>query len=66
MLNIVCGSAKIGSFAFAKGWFVCWAKANVPIVGWQLIVFKMCGGKKLKHEALVCRVGKKVCPLVGI
>ena len=25
---------KNGSFGFAKGWFVSWAKPNVPFVGW--------------------------------
>jgi hypothetical protein len=24
--------AKNGSFGFAKGWLVCWAKPNVPFV----------------------------------
>ena len=49
------------------------AKPNVPLVRLAKIVFKKCGSaKKLKHEALVCRVGKKsavkfICsPVVSI
>ena len=51
---------KSGSFGFAKRWFVCRAKPNVPLVRLAKIVFKKCGSaKKIKHEALGCRVGKK-------
>jgi hypothetical protein len=35
------------------------AKANVPNVGWQNFKFFCAVGKKLKHEAVGCRVGKK-------
>jgi hypothetical protein len=31
---------KSGSFGFAKGWFVCRAKPNVPLVRLAKIVFK--------------------------
>ncbi len=52
--------AKNGSFGFAKGRLVCRAKANVPFVRLAKIVLKKCGlAKKIKHEALGCRVGKK-------
>jgi len=53
--------------------FVCRAKPNVPLVGLAKIVFKKFGSaKKIKHEALGCRVGKKsavklICrPVVSI
>jgi hypothetical protein len=61
---------KSGSFGFAKRWLVCLAKPNVPLVRLVKIVFKKCGSaKKIKHEALGCRVGKKsafkfICRLV--
>jgi hypothetical protein len=52
--------AKNGSFGFAKGRLVCRAKPNVPFVQLAKIVFKKCGlAKKIKHEVLGCRVGKK-------
>jgi len=36
------------------------AKPNVPLVRLAKIVFKKCrSAKKIKHEALGCRVGKK-------
>ena len=35
------------------------AKPNVPIVGWQNFNFICAVGKKIKHEAVGCRVGKK-------
>ena len=39
---------------------MCRAKPNVPFVRLAKIVFKKCAvGKKIKHEALGCRVGKK-------
>jgi len=52
---------KNGSFGFAEGSALCvWAKPNVPLVRLAKIVFKKCGSaKKIKHEALGCRVGKK-------
>jgi len=51
---------KNGSFGFAKGRLVCRAKPNVPFVRLVKIVFKKCAvEKKIKHEALGCRVGKK-------
>jgi hypothetical protein len=52
--------AKNGSFGIAKGRLVCRAKPNVPFVRLAKIVLKKCGlAKKIKHEALGCRVGKK-------
>ena len=76
MVNIVIiigALAKNGSFGFAKGRLVCRAKPNVPFVRLAKIVFKKCGSaKKIKHEALGCRVGKKsavnfICrPVVSI
>jgi hypothetical protein len=53
--------AKSGSFGFAEALALCvWAKPNVPLVRLVKIVFKKCGSaKKIKHEALGCRVGKK-------
>ena len=69
----MCGSAKSGSLGFAKGWLVCRAKPNVPFVRLAKIGFKKCGlAKKIKHEALGCRGGKKsafkfiCCPVVKI
>ena len=57
----MCGLAKSGSFGFAEGSALCvGAKPNVPLVRLAKIVFKKCGSaKKIKHEALGCRVGKK-------
>ena len=74
MLNVIVGAlAKNGSFGFAKGRLVCRAKPNVPFVRLAKIVFKKVRwGKKIKHEALGCRVGKKsavkfICrPVVSI
>jgi len=65
---------KSGSFGFAEGSALCvGAKPNVPLVRLAKIVFKKCGSaKKIKHEALGCRVGKKsvvkfiCCPVVSI
>jgi hypothetical protein len=65
---------KSGSFGFAEGSALCvGAKPNVPLVRLAKIVFKKCGAaKKIKHEALGCRVGKKsavkfICrPVVSI
>ena len=52
---------KSGSFGFAEGSALCvGAKPNVPLVRLAKIVFKKCGSaKKIKHEELGCRVGKK-------
>jgi hypothetical protein len=52
---------KSGSFGFAEGSALCvGAKPNVPLVRLAKIVFKKCrSAKKIKHEALGCRVGKK-------
>ena len=47
-------------------------KPNVPLVRLAKIVLKKCGSaKKIKHEALGCRVGKKsavkfICRLVAL
>ena len=70
----ICNAlAKNGSFGFAKGRLVCRAKSNVPFVRLAKIVLKKCGSaKKIKHEALGCRAGKKsavefiCCPDVSI
>jgi len=35
LLFLIVGRLRIGSFGFAKGRFVTWAKQNVPIVRWQ-------------------------------
>jgi hypothetical protein len=60
-LFIIGALAKNGSFGFAKVRLVCRAKPNMPFVRLAKIVFKKCGSaKKIKHEALGCRVGKKV------
>jgi hypothetical protein len=46
-------------FCEALAWCVG-AKPNVPFVRLVKIVFKKCGSaKKIKYEALGCRVGKK-------
>jgi hypothetical protein len=50
---------KSGSFGFAKGWLVCWAKPNVPLAGWLKLLLKKCGGKKNKKH----RVGLLAVPL---
>jgi hypothetical protein len=65
---------KSGSFGFGEGSALCvGAKPNVPLVRLAKIVLKKCGlAKKIKHEALGCRVGKKsavkfiCCPVVSI
>ena len=56
---------KSGSFGFAEGSALCvGAKPNVPLVRLAKIVFKKCGSaKKIKHEALGCRVGLLAVPL---
>jgi hypothetical protein len=66
--------AKKWLFWFCEAWAWCaGAKPNVPLVRLAKIVFKKCGSaKKIKHEALGCRVGKKsavkfICrPVVSI
>jgi hypothetical protein len=66
--------AKNGSFGFAEGSALCaGAKPNVPFVRLAKIVLKKSGSaKKIKHEALGCRIGKKsvvkfICrPVVSI
>ena len=66
--------AKKWLFWFCEALALCvGAKANVPLVRLAKIVFKKCAvGKKIKHEALGCRVGKKsavkfiCCPFVSI
>ena len=65
---------KSGSFGFAEGLALCGgAKPNVPLVRLVKIIFKKVRvGKKIKHEAMGCRVGKKsavkfICrPVVSI
>jgi hypothetical protein len=53
-------SKKNSSFGFAKGRLVSRSKLNVPFVRLAKIVFKKYAvGKKVKYEALGCRVGKK-------
>jgi hypothetical protein len=74
VIIILCALAKSGSFGFAEASALCvGAKPNVPLVRLAKIVFKSCGSaKKIKHEALGCRVGKKsavkfICrPVVSI
>jgi len=42
---------KSGSFGFAEGSALCvGAKPNVPLAGWQKIVFKKCGWEKNKKQ----------------
>jgi hypothetical protein len=56
---------KFSSFGFAKGRLVCRVKPHVPFVRLAKIVFKKCwSAKKIKHEALGCRVGKS--PLLSL
>ena len=53
LLFLIVGRQRIGSFGFAKGRFVCWAKPNVPIVRWQKNK-KMRVGKKLNLSGSDC------------
>jgi len=56
--------AKSGSLGFAEGSALCaGAKPNVPLVRLAKIVFKKCGGKKIKKTLgwLECRLTR--CPL---
>ena len=55
---------KSGSFGFAEGWLVGWAKPNVPLAGWLKIVFKKCGWEKNKKHIVgnECRLTR--CPFV--
>jgi len=57
---------KSGSFGFAEGSALCvGAKPNVLLVRLAKIVLKKCGSaKKIKHEAMGCRVGKS--PLLSL
>ena len=61
LLLCISEVAKSGSFGFASAlglWEV--VKPNVPFVRLAKILFKKCGSaKKIKQEALGCRVGKK-------
>jgi len=53
--------AKNGSFGFAcVSACAAGAKPNVPFVRWLNFKIFCAVGKKIKHEALGCRVGKKV------
>jgi len=69
---IWCGG-RIGSFGFA-GVSACavGAKPNVPMCDSQNFKIFCAVGKKIKHEALGCCVGKKsavkfiCCPVVSI
>jgi hypothetical protein len=56
---------KSGSFGFAEGSALCvGAKPNVPLAGWQKIVFKKCGWEKNKKHRVgnECRLTR--CPFV--
>ena len=58
----LCGG-KFGSFGFAKRWFVCRAKPNVPNVRLAKIELKkMCGGENKKYRRVgnECRLTR--CP----
>lgn len=64
---------KIGSFGFAcVSACAVGAKQNVPMCGWLNLKIFCAVAKKIKHEALGCRVGKKsavkfIClPVVSI
>jgi hypothetical protein len=52
---------KVALLVLPNGWLCAVeAKPNVPLVRLAKIIFKKCGSaKKIKHEALGCRVGKK-------
>jgi len=51
---------KIGSFGFAcVSACAVGAKPNVPMCGWLNFKIFCAVAKKIKHEALNCRVGKK-------
>jgi len=56
--------AKNGSFGFAKGRLVCWAKLNVLFVRLAKIVFKKCAVGKIKNtEGSAMSVGLLVVRL---
>jgi len=51
---------KIGSFGFAcVSACAVGAKPNVPMCGWQNFKIFCAVTKKIKHDALGCRVGKR-------
>ena len=50
---------KMAPLVLLKGWFVGWAKPNVPFVLWQFKIFCMVG-IKLKHR----RAGNEIRLLV--
>jgi hypothetical protein len=50
---------KMALLVLLKGRLVGWAKPNVPFVRWKNFKIFCAVGKKIKHEALGCRVGKK-------
>jgi hypothetical protein len=61
VIIILCALAKKWLFWFCEAWAWCvGAKPNVPLVRLAKIVIKKCrSAKKINHEALGCRVGKK-------
>jgi hypothetical protein len=55
--------AKNGSFGFAKGRLVCWAKPNVPFVRLTKIELKkMCGGENKKYRRVGNECRLSCCP----
>jgi hypothetical protein len=56
-------SAKNGSFGFAKGRFVCWAKPNVPFAGWLKLFLKNVRWEKIKNIGSARGVGLLDVPL---
>ncbi len=72
-ITVIWCVGKIGSFGFACVSACAFgAKPNVPMCGGQNFKIFCAVGKKIKHEALGCRVGKKsaikfiCCPVVSI
>jgi len=47
--KVIRAVAKNGSFGFAKGWPVCRAKPNVPLVRWLKLNLKKCAVGKIKN-----------------
>ena len=73
LMFMSCDGKKVALLVLRRVGLCVGAKPNVPLVRLAKIVFKKCGSvKKIKHEALRCRVGKKsavkfiCCPVVSI
>ena len=60
LMFMSCDGKKVALLVLRRVGLCVGAKPNVPLVRLAKIVFKKCGSaKKIKHEALGCRVGKK-------